>query len=744
MPKINLFLSTVSAEFRSYRNALRHYLDRPNVTVKVQEDFIATGTETLDMLDEYISQCDAVIHLIGNMTGAMAQDPSLTLIRERYPDLAERFPPLRPFLELGDQALSYTQWEAWLALYHHKMLIIAVPVSGANRDEQYAFVEEQHAHQQSHLTRLASIERYPSFSFKSNEQLAAEILRSKLHDILARAGTPKKFVNLPFVSIGALFKGRANSLKGLSDSLGVVLDTADHAPINRVLYGLGGVGKTRLALEYAWQHGEDYSARLLIVASSDTALQQNLAGLCQTLELEERHETDQTKQRDAVLKWLNQHPGWLLILDNVDTEAAAIAAEGLIPQLWGGHLLVTSRLTNWSASLTVFPVDTLSMDAATEFLLERTNAKRRKQTDDDTQARILADTLDGLALALEQAGAYIAQRSLTFNGYLEEYKKQSDKVLAWHDPRLMQYPQSVAVTWQASFDQLGESARQLLQHLAWLSFAPIPESLLDVPIDDSEEEIDAFSALAELESYSLVTRATDSPSFSVHRLVQKVTQLKDPEHVQLNETLRWINAAFVCPIQDVRNWPVLNSLQPHVQKVIKYADKAGIATPVTRLMNDLGLMYLAKSLYKEAEPLFRRALEIDEASFGKNHPRVAIRLNNLALLFKDTNRLDDAEPLLRRALTIDETNFGKNHPNVARDLNNLALLLKATNRLPEAESLMREALVIFITSLGTKHPYSIATRGNYILLFQELGQTEDEIRKRIEKLFEFAPEENIS
>ena len=118
MAHVQIFLSTVSAEFRSYRDALRRDLDRPNVTVKVQEDFIATGTETLDKLDEYIRQCDAVIHLVGDMTGALAQAPSVAVIRHRYPDLAERLPVLGPFLDPGAPALSYTQWEAWLALYH--------------------------------------------------------------------------------------------------------------------------------------------------------------------------------------------------------------------------------------------------------------------------------------------------------------------------------------------------------------------------------------------------------------------------------------------------------------------------------------------------------------------------------------------------------------------------------------------------------------------------------------------------
>ena len=143
MARVQIFLSTVSAEFRSYRDALRHDLDRPNVTVKVQEDFIATGTETLDKLDDYICQCDAVIHLVGDMTGALAQAPSVAVIRQRYPDLARRLPPLASVLASDAQALSYTQWEAWLALYHGKVLVIAVPQVGAARDERYQLDEAQ-------------------------------------------------------------------------------------------------------------------------------------------------------------------------------------------------------------------------------------------------------------------------------------------------------------------------------------------------------------------------------------------------------------------------------------------------------------------------------------------------------------------------------------------------------------------------------------------------------------------------
>lgn len=109
MSEVRIFISCVSAEFGSYRDALCHYLTRPNVTVKVQEHFIVTGTETLDMLDDYIRQCEVVIHLVGDMTGAMAQPPSVAAIRERYADFAQCLPELAPFLEAGGPPLSYTQ-----------------------------------------------------------------------------------------------------------------------------------------------------------------------------------------------------------------------------------------------------------------------------------------------------------------------------------------------------------------------------------------------------------------------------------------------------------------------------------------------------------------------------------------------------------------------------------------------------------------------------------------------------------
>jgi len=456
---VQIFLSTVSAEFRSYRDALRRDLDRPNVTVKVQEDFIATGTETLDKLDEYIRQCHAVIHVVGDMTGALAQAPSVAVIRQRYPDLVQRLPVLGSFLDPGAPALSYTQWEAWLALYHDKVLIVAAPQDGAPRDERYQLVQDQRAAQQAHLARLEKVERYPEIRFANADRLAVDMLRSKLHDILALAGAVTKPANLPYLSIGELFKGREAPLGKLAGSLGPVPESGATPVVARLLNGLGGVGKTRLALEYAWRRASEYAALLFVIADSREALQRNLAALCKVLNLPEQGETDEGRQRDAVLGWLRQHPGWLLILDNIDSEEAATAVEALLPQLLGGHALLTSRLANWSGSLAALPLDVLSPEAAADFLLARTDAKRRKQDDDPAAARTLADELGRLALALEQAGAYIAQRRLGFAHYLAEWQSPRDKVLAWFNPRLMQYPKPVAITWPFHVPRCGITNR---------------------------------------------------------------------------------------------------------------------------------------------------------------------------------------------------------------------------------------------------------------------------------------------
>ncbi len=139
-------------------------------------------------------------------------------------------------------------------------------------------------------------------------------------------------------------------------------------------------------------------------------------------------------------------------------------------------------------------------------------------------------------------------------------------------------------------------------------------------------------------------------------------------------------------------------------------------------LNNLGGLLQSMGRYEKAERLYRKALEIDKAFFGKQHPDYAIDLNNLASLLQDMDRYDEAEPLYRKALRINQATIGKQHPYYAGGLNNLALLLKTTDRYEEAERLYLQALEIKETALGKQHPDYATALNNLAALYTNQGR----------------------
>lgn len=264
---VKIFLSTVTAEFRNYRDDLSSYLTRPNVSVKVQEDFYVPGNETLLMLDDYIQYCDIVIHLVGDMTGGWAKAPSIEAIKHRYQDLATRFPMLQPFLQPDGPSLSYTQWEAWLALYHGRYLIIATPLESASRYKDYQLLVDQQTAQQEHLARLEEYERYEGISFKDINNLEAKLWNSRLHDIIPQLSAPileraREMASL-LLDVGRdawkiprfvaplnleIKDEEAEDNKSRPTSI-TALTKAINRGENLVLFGEGGIGKTTFLLE---------------------------------------------------------------------------------------------------------------------------------------------------------------------------------------------------------------------------------------------------------------------------------------------------------------------------------------------------------------------------------------------------------------------------------------------------------------------------------------------------------------
>jgi tetratricopeptide (TPR) repeat protein len=699
----SVFVSAVTSEFGKVRSTVASDLRSRGLSVKVQEDFrLDAGADTLlRKLHNYIHNCSAVVCIIGDRAGA-------------GPTQIEA----APFLHLLPQGItqaSYTQWEFFLARHFRRNLYLYLaenynpdgPASGTDDSNlQQAYVQ--------HIKKLG-LDRQ---SFATDDGLGRKILREEW----TNSKRPKPIV-LPYPSLGDLFKGRDEFLRRLSDGLHRRGHTAI---VSSALYGLGGIGKTRAAVEYAWGHRDTYSALLFVVAETPEALRRNLAVLSSIL-MPQLDTTDDAARLRAMLDWLMANPGWFLILDNVDSKPALAEVEHLLSGLSGGHVVVTSRLAGFSGNFQPLELGVLAVDDAVGFLLARTEGRRRAAADDNAKTREIATELGQLALALEQAAAFIAKRRLTFGQYLEQWHSHRDEALGWFDATVTGYPRAIAVTWQTSVAQLSENGRRLLQRLAWLAPEKIPEFLLDVPVPGAEGE-NLHDALDDLATYSLVTRDAEGPFFLVHRLVQDVARrslVDETRHQRLLEALSWINIAFDGEPNDVRNWPKLDPIALHARTVAEYADTAGIREPTSRLMNQLGLLLKTKSLHAESETLMRRALAIDETSLGPNHPIVAIRLINLAELLRETDRPHEAEPLLRRALAIDETSFGPDHPEVATDLNSLAHLLQATSRLDEAEPLVRRAIVICENSFGLNHPSVAAQINNLAGLLQKTNRFEE-------------------
>jgi tetratricopeptide (TPR) repeat protein len=681
-----VFVSAVTSEFGRARSAVGSDLRSRRLSVKVQEDFRqeADADTLLRKLHNYIRECSAVVCIIGDRSGA---SPT--------PAEAE---PFIGFLPPGTTQASYTQWEFFFASHYRRR--VCLYVAKAFKPEQPASNTDDPNLQRMYLQHIEGL-GLDREEFSTSDELGRKVLRQDW----ANSKQPKPIV-LPYPSIGDLFKGRGEFLQKLRENL----KRGGHAAIvSQALYGLGGIGKTRAAVEYAWGHLDEYSALLFVIAETPEALRRNLAALASIL-VPKLNTTDDAARLQAVIDWLQVNPGWFLILDNVDGKPALADVERLLGALSGGHVVVTSRLSNFSGNFRSLELGVLNIDDAIAFLLARTQGRRRKASDDDAKVREVATAVNGLALALEQASALIAKRRLTFDQYLEQWRSRRDEVLAWCDATVMGYPRAVAVTWRTSVAELSEGGRHLLERLAWLAPEKVPEFLLDVPIPGIDAE-NLHDALDDLATYSLVTRDAEGPFFLVHRLVQDVSRRSladETRHQRLVEALGWIDAAFTGNPEDVRNWPRLLPLASHALAVTAYPDAADIFETAARLMNQLGSLLRAKALFDEAEPLMRGALASGE-NLGSDHPQFTTYLNNLALLLADTNRIVEAEPLLRRALAMDEKNFGQDHPEVATDLSNLAELLRATNRLPEAELLMRRALAIAEKSYDPYHP-TVATR----------------------------------
>ncbi len=502
------------------------------------------------------------------------------------------------------------------------------------------------------------------------------------------------------------------------------LRSGQPAALTQALAGLGGVGKTQLAVEYAYRHAGDYALVWWLRSEQPATLAADYAALAAQLDLPEKDAPEQPIIIAAVRDALRHRGDWLLIFDNAN---APEEIRGYLPGA-GGHVLITSRHAAWGGMAQKVEVKKWQPEVAVEFLLKRTG-----QTD-AAAAGELARELDYLPLALEQAAAYSDSTGGTLAGYLTMFRTHALALLRRGQPGT-DYPATVATTWEISFQRIeteSPAGAALLQLCAFFAPDDIPRDVIAAGAEHLPEPLraavgDALAfddAVRAIRRYSLIETGGEA-TLSLHRLVQAVIRDRLPEAERKSwaeAAVKVVSKAFPIGSDDVRTWKECDRLLAHAITTADFAEPLGVGLEAAaELINQMGAYSSGCAEYAKAKAAFERALKIVEKAFGPDHPNVASCVNNLGSVLKDLGHLPDAKASFERALRIGEKAFGPDDPQVAIYVNNLGSVLQDLGDLPGAKAAYERALKIDEKAFGSDHP-KVAIRANNLgSVLQALG-----------------------
>ena len=576
----------------------------------------------------------------------------------------------------------------------------------------------------------------------------------QLLEVSLTALTPHWLVPLPR---NPYFTGREGVLKALHAQLGVGHRVA--LTQSSVLHGLGGIGKTQVALEYAYRHALEYSAVFWIGAETEESIVSSLLRVASVLRLPEEGDKNQQQVLAAIQRWLSTHGQWLLIWDNVE-ELGML--DRFLPCVRFGTILITTRcrvLGTLAQGLELLP---LEQEEGILFLFRRAKVLSPEATCEEARHMVesrptesaaaseLVMALGGLPLALDQAGAYIEETQCDLPTYLELFRSRRVALLQQRGNGPSAHPTSVSTTFTLAFSTTARrhpAAMDLLHACALLQPDSIPEELFRQGAEHLGPKLEAvcrdpleWDRLVGVAcSYSLLSRQPRERTLSMHRLVQVVLR----ESLGALAAQQWsvrilqaMNAAF--PEPACTNWARCERYVPHAQVSLQLIKRAGRSIPEARelflkmenylvergryteaeqffvqicppgelqdkendpgtasILNLLATIYWRQGKYRQAEPLFQRALTISEHCLGPNHFETASYLNNLALLYLEQGNYRQAEMLEQRSLTIVERQLDPMHPDLALNCDNMGRILTAQGKYAQAEQVFQRALAIW-------------------------------------------------
>jgi len=566
----------------------------------------------------------------------------------------------------------------------------------------------------------------------------------------------------------ALFTGRVEPLKALARAL--LEGDGRSALVTQAVAGMGGVGKTQLAVEFAYRYGRFFHGVHWVNAGEPEAIGGEIVACGAAMSLPDWPEKQPEQVARTLGEWQRGGPR-LVVLDNLEQVGAA---REWLARLGGGavRVLVTARRTDWPGflGLRALRLESFTPEESRAFL--RQYLPDGRATEADLQA--LAERLYHLPLALELAGRYLGGHArLPVAGYLGRLESiwEHPSMAGWreelgnpteHDLRLAQ---TFAVSWERVEDETARRLFLLAGHCA--PNQPIPCEVLEQAAEIDEEACDG--ALGMLTGSGLLEMGEPDAGPTVHPLLAEYGRaivLSAPEGEGVLGALADALARLARAANDQMDQTGSPShcvpLLPHVRLVAERAEEAGLEDAanlwgslgyylervadyagaraayeralaitewafgpdhpnVARDVNNLGLVLHALGDLAGARAAHERALAIDERAFGPDHPKVAIRINNLGLVLNDLGDLAGARAAFERALAIDERAFGPDHPNVAIRVNNLGSVLQDLGELAGARAAFERALAIDERAFGPDHPNVARDVNNLGSVLRDLG-----------------------
>jgi len=562
-------------------------------------------------------------------------------------------------------------------------------------------------------------------------------------DILPDPGPLPPGFRIPFQR-NALFTGRVEPLKTLARAL--LEEDGRSALVTQAVAGMGGVGKTQLAVEFAYRYGRFFHGVHWVNAGEPEAIGAEVAACGAAMGLPGWPE----KQPEQIARTLGE---WqrggrrLVVLDNMERVGAA---QEWLARLGGGtvRVLVTARRTDWPGFLGLRPLrlESFTPEESRAFLRQHLPDGRATEAD----LRALAERLDHLPLALELAGRYLGGHArLSVADYLVRLESmwEHPSMAGWreelrspteHDLRLAE---TFAVSWERVKD---ETARRLFLLAGYCApNQPIPCEVLEEALRSKSvggfwrrlagflgrraPELDCDGALGVLTGLGLLEMGHPEAGPTIHPLLAEYGCAIAPSAPEGEGVLGALTGALARLARaanhrmDQTGSPShFVPLLPHVRLVADRAEEEGLQD-VANLWGNLGYYLQRVADYAGARAADERALAIGERAFGPDHPKVARDVNNLGSVLRALGDLAGARAAFERALAIDERALGPDHPQVAIFVNNLGDVLRDLGDLAGARAAFQRALAIGERAFGPEHP-KVATCGNNLgLVLRDLG-----------------------